>query len=83
MKFSEFFQDNSGGLSATRLGFLLWVVGVLAVWMYASYVKKALQPIDSSVVTVIGILMTGKTVQRFGENPPAAPNDTKPAPPDT
>ena len=44
--------------------------------------KKALEPIDSSVVTVIGILMTGKTVQRFGENPLAATEDTKPTPPD-
>jgi len=31
-KLAEFFQDNEGGLSATRLAFLLWTIGVLAAW---------------------------------------------------
>jgi hypothetical protein len=72
MKFSSFLEDNSGGFSATRLAFLLWTVGVLAVWIYTSIANKSLADINSSVVTIIGILMTGKTVQRFGEKPDSA-----------
>jgi hypothetical protein len=67
--FLEFFQENDGSLSATRLGFLLWVFGVFVIWAFASWSKMQLQPIDSSVITVIGILMTGKVVQKFGEKP--------------
>jgi len=69
MKLSSFLEDNSGGFSATRLAFLLWVVGVLAVWICSSIENNNLAKIDNSVVTVIGILMTGKMVQRFGEKP--------------
>jgi len=72
MKFSSFLEDNSGGFSATRLAFLLWAMGVLAIWIYTSIANKCLADINSSVVTVIGILMTGKTVQRFGEKPDSA-----------
>jgi hypothetical protein len=34
-----------------------------------------LAAIDGSVVTVLGILMTGKTVQRFGEQTDDSEND--------
>lgn len=68
MKLSSFLEDNSGGFSATRLAFLLWALGVLAVWIYSSIKNNSLQAIDGSVTTILGILMTGKVVQRFGEN---------------
>jgi hypothetical protein len=83
-KMLEFLQENNGGFSATRLGFLLWVIGVLVVWMINSLKEKGLAPIDSSVTAVIGILMTGKVVQKFGEKDnggPAAPAAPKPAAP--
>lgn len=66
-KLAEFLEDGDGSLSSTRLAFLLWAIGVLVVWIIASVEKKTLQPIDSSVTTVLGILMTGKVVQKFGE----------------
>lgn len=69
MKFSSFLEDNSGGLSATRLAFLLWAIGVLGVWIYSSIKNNNLADINSQVVTVLGILMTGKVAQRFGEKP--------------
>jgi hypothetical protein len=65
----SFLEDNSGGYSATRLAFLLWAVGVLAVWVYTSIKNGSIQPLDGSVTTILGILMTGKVVQRFGEKP--------------
>lgn len=86
-KMLEFLQENNGGFSATRLGFLLWVIGVLVVWIMNSLKSGTLAPIDSSVTAVIGILMTGKVVQKFGEKDdagpaaPAAPGAPKPAAP--
>jgi hypothetical protein len=53
--------------SAMRLALLLWVVGVLAVWIYASLQAGTLQPIPESVITILGLLAGGKAVQRFGE----------------
>ena len=64
---SEFLQEDNGGFSATRLGYLIWVVGVLAVWVFTSLKAGALQPLPAEVVTVLGILMSGKVVQKFGE----------------
>ena len=92
-KLGEFFQDGNGTLSATRLGFLLWVIGVLVIWIVDSLnsTPMALQKIDQSVLTLIGILMGGKAVQSFSPNDGKAPpssavqsfssNDGKPAPP--
>jgi hypothetical protein len=76
---SEFLEDAEGGFSATRLGFLAWLFGVLVAWVAASVSHRALQPIPESVAAILGILMTGKVVQRFGENPPSPPSP--PAPP--
>jgi hypothetical protein len=69
----EFLQENNGGFSATRLALLLWVVGVLVVWIIDSLKSGTLAPIDSSIATVIGILMTGKVVQKFGEKDDSSP----------
>jgi hypothetical protein len=53
--------------SAIRLALLLWVVGVLMVWIYASWKAGTLQAIPESVITILGLLAGGKAVQRFGE----------------
>lgn len=81
----EFFQEDNGGYSATRLGFLLWVIGALVVWIITSLTSepRQLARVDPSVVTIVGILMTGKVAQKFGEKPdPAAlPPDPAALPP--
>ncbi len=64
---NNFLKDKNGDLSSTRLGFLMWVVGVLAVWVAVSVFESALQPLPESVILVIFALMSGKVVQRFGE----------------
>lgn len=69
MKILEFLQEDNGGFSAGRLAFLLWIAGVLVVWLITSIKSSSLQAIPDSVATVIGILMTGKVVQKFGEKP--------------
>ncbi|MHA6881538.1 hypothetical protein [Ralstonia pseudosolanacearum] len=69
MRISEFFKDGSGAYSATRLGFVFWVFGVLIVWIYLSITNPCEpQKIDSTVVTLLGILMGGKVVQSFSPN---------------
>jgi len=53
--------------SAMRLAFLLWSLVLLVIWAIVSYRTNALQDIPESVVTILGILITGKVVQRYGE----------------
>lgn len=65
----EFVEENNGSLSATRLAFLLWVIGVLVVWIVDSLRSGTPQSVTGDVATIIGILMTGKVVQKFGEEP--------------
>ncbi len=79
-KLGTFLEDNAGGFSSTRLAFLLWTIGVLVVWISSSWGGE-LAKIDSSITTILGILMSGKVVQRFGENQPAPvqPPNSKPA----
>ena len=76
MKILEFLQEDNGNFSSSRLAFLLWVVGVLLVWAIASIKSGSLLDIPESVATVIGILMTGKVVQKFGEKPPEKADKT-------
>lgn len=64
---ASFLQEDDGKWSATRLALLLWVVGVLVIWGYSSVRARQMQEVPDSVVTVMGILTTGKVVQRFGE----------------
>jgi len=66
----EFVEEDNGGLSATRLAFLLWTIGVFIVWIIDSLRQGTLQVVTGDIATIIGILMTGKVVQKFGEKPP-------------
>lgn len=63
----QFFQENNGQYSATRLAFLAWVFGVLVVWGTGSIQAKAMQEIPDSVAILVGVLMTGKVAQKVSE----------------
>jgi hypothetical protein len=86
MKLLQFLQDGTGAFSATRLGFLLWIIGAFVVWVINSLTRGKLAVIDQSVITIIAILMSGKVVQSFSEAigntgaAPAAPAPAAPAP---
>ncbi len=68
MRLQQFVEDKkNNNLSATRLAFLLWVIGTLIVWAVVSWRTNQLHALPESVVVIIGVLMTGKAVQRFGE----------------
>ena len=62
-------DDPKGKVSATRVVFVIWGLGVLAVWILISIVEMKMQVLDNSIIYVLGIFMTGKVGQRFAENP--------------
>ncbi len=62
-----FKESESGKLSAARVIFLLWSLGVFAIWIWFSVGARELQPVPSSVVTILGLLAGGKTIQKFRE----------------
>jgi hypothetical protein len=70
MKLYEFLQEDNGNFSSTRLAFLLWTIGVLIVWSITSlHSTTGLAVLPESIVIIIGLLMTGKVVQKFEEKP--------------
>ena len=66
---SQFFKEDNGNLSATRLTMILWAFGIFAIWAYVSCHKKEISEIPASVITIMGIMVSGKAVQKFGEKP--------------
>ncbi len=79
-KLSQFFQDDNDRFSATRLAFLSWIFGVLIIWGVGSFHDKKMQDIPSSIQVLIGVLMTGKVVQKFSEVSGSTATADKPAP---
>ena len=63
----SFIREESGKLSSSRLLLMVWGGGVFLIWAIASLMQQSLQSIPESVITVIGICVGAKTVQRFGE----------------
>ncbi len=60
-------QDNSGGLSSIRIGFLVSLGIVLATWLFVCVVRKEIVSIPEPVVTLVLGVSAAKCVQRFGE----------------
>ena len=70
MRILQFFSEDNGNLSATRLGFLAWALGLLGSFIYVAVTTKAMPNVPENAVWVLVALMTGKAVQKFGEKPP-------------
>lgn len=68
MKISQFFRDDTGALSSTRLVFITWSVGLFVLVAYQTLVEKKLPVIDNSLVALFGVVTSGKVVQSFSEN---------------
>jgi len=75
MNLSQFFKDDTGQYSATRLAFLIWAAGVFLVWAYMCILTKSLVEIPQTVVEVTGLFMGGKVIQSHIENQPTKPNE--------
>jgi hypothetical protein len=67
-KFSQFFQDDTGALSSTRLVFILWSIGVFFTWLYVCIVTKSLVAIPQTVCELCLIFMAGKVSGAIAEN---------------
>lgn len=75
-KLSQFFQENNGNYSATRLAFLAWIFGALIIWSIGSFRDKEMQPIPESVTILVGVLMSGKVAQKFQEESGSLPTNS-------
>jgi len=62
-----FVKEETGKFSATRLAFVAWSLIVLVMWAIVSYQQGELAEINNSIVSILGVFMSGKVVQRFGE----------------
>lgn len=60
-------SSDSRSASAIRAVFLAWAFVVLAVWVGLSIYKMALQPVDTSIATILMGLAVAKAGQRFAE----------------
>ncbi len=63
-KLSEFFQDTSGALSASRLILILFSFAIIGVWAFTSVSTGVLVPIPESVVAAFGAAVAGKVIQK-------------------
>lgn len=72
-KLGQFFQDDNDRFSATRLVMVAWVLGSLLTWGVWSFnvkgdkADKKMPELPSSVQVILGVLLTGKVMQKFGE----------------
>lgn len=62
-------EDNTGGISATRVLMLVWGIGVFLIWGFATVMATIHGaytgiPIPESVVTILLGVVGGKVVQR-------------------
>jgi biotin transporter BioY len=66
----QFLQNNSAEFSWMRGVGALWLVGILAMWCYCSFVAGCLQVIPESVIFIAGMVLTGKVVEKRIEEKP-------------
>ncbi len=69
---AKFLQDSQGNNSSMRLGYFIWVCGVLVAWLGACALSRGLVEIPDSVVGILGIAFGAKVAQTFGEKPSLA-----------
>jgi hypothetical protein len=64
----QFFKDETGQFSSNRLVFLTGFFTFFGLWIYQSINEKKIASIDSSVIYLLVVLMTGKFGQSISEN---------------
>lgn len=69
LNFLQFFQDGDGDFSSMRLVVILWALGILVMWMFCCFFQRQLVVLPESVIAALGILITGKAVQKKIEQP--------------
>ncbi len=75
-KIKETFQDKCGKTSAIRVALFVYLVPLIFTWTFISISVGQIQPLDNTLVTGLGLLVGGKSIQHFSEqkaieiNPP-------------
>lgn len=69
MKLMQFFQDETGAYSSTRLAFLAMSATIGLVWAYVCVSKKEVVEIPPGVAAVAFTYMLGKVGQTIIEKP--------------
>lgn len=64
---SDFFKDENGKYSSTRLAFLTWVLGTFLIWAIISVKNMRLEAMPIENIGFVTMLMTGKVIQIFRE----------------
>ena len=62
-------EDNAGGLSSIRVLMLCWCVAVMVTWCVVALSTRTMPDIPPGVITFTGMVLGGKVIQRFAEQP--------------
>ncbi len=65
-KLLEFFQESNGVFSSARLLSFLITIAIVVDWMHAVFTVGAWHP-DLNLILILLVVVTGKTIQKFGE----------------
>ena len=69
MRITEFFQEGNKQLSSTRLGFLVWVLGLFGLYAYGVIIGREVPLPQSMDVIGITLILGGlKGYQKVKEN---------------
>lgn len=71
-------SSDPESISAIRACCLLWSIGVLIVWIIISISKFSIQPVDSSVASIIMGLAVAKVGQKYVETNNRLKDEDKP-----
>lgn len=63
----SYMNDSKGNKSSVRLGYVVWVLGVFAVWATLSALNHTLLEIPQTVVEIMLVIVLGKTAQKHVE----------------
>jgi hypothetical protein len=63
-KLSEIFMDNDGSLSCSRFVMILYASVIISAWCYVSVKSAALTPVPESVITMLGLSLGAKVLQK-------------------
>ena len=68
-KFLEFLEESNGQFSSARLLSFLVTIAIIVDYMHAIFTVGKWQP-DINLILILLVVVTGKTIQKFGEDKP-------------
>ena len=68
MKILEFLSEDNNHLSSTRLIMYIWCIGIFIIWAISTAKNNwQMQEINDSLQIIIGLVLSGKVIQKFNE----------------